>query len=105
MKRLMMIAVLAILAFTPTPALAAHGGEVVHIKVLGLVCDFCAQAIEKVFMKTGQVEFVKADLDNALITMAMKEKNVFTDDFIREKVTDAGYTVETIHHAAEGQHE
>lgn len=105
MKKLMMISVFAILAFTSPPALAAHGGEVVHIKVLGLVCDFCAQAIEKVFMKTGQVDSVKADLDNALITVAMKKGDVFADDFIREKVTDAGYTVETIHHAAGGQHE
>lgn len=105
MKKLILIAVLAVFAFTSPPVLAEHGGENVRVKVLGLVCDFCAQAIEKVFMKTGQVESVKADLDNALITMAMKEGNVFTDDFIREKVTDAGYTVETIHHAAGGQHE
>jgi copper chaperone CopZ len=105
MKRLMMIAVLAVLAFAPPPALAAQGGELVHIKVLGLVCDFCAQAIEKVFMKTGQVESVKADLDNALITVSMKEGAVFTDDFIREKVTDAGYAIESIHRAPESGHE
>ena len=30
-------------------------GEVVEVKAYGLVCDFCANAIEKVFMRKDEV--------------------------------------------------
>lgn len=105
MKNIILILMsVSVLSFA-APAMAAHGGEVVHIKTLGLVCDFCAQAVEKTFMKTGFVQSIKVNLDDALITIVMKAGTVFDDDTIRKTMTDAGYNVESIHHAPEAAHE
>lgn len=88
---------------TTSPAYAA--GESVHVKVLGLVCDFCAVAIEKVFTATNKVESTKVDLDHSLVTINMKDGYKFDDSFIKEKITDAGYTVENIHHQPGAKHD
>ncbi|MCG8324682.1 MAG: hypothetical protein MI673_04130, partial [Thiotrichales bacterium] len=41
-------------------------GEKINVNVFGLVCDFCAQAIEKVFMKRQEVSGIKVDLSGGL---------------------------------------
>jgi hypothetical protein len=71
MKKLSFLIVLTLVTLAAPPAFAA--GEVVHVKVLGLVCDFCAKAIDKVFMGTGKVESTNVDLDNAMVTINMKD--------------------------------
>jgi len=103
MKRLSLLTLFTIVTLTVTPAFAA--GEIVHVKVLGLVCDFCAKAIDKVFMDTDKVVSTKVDLDKALVTLNMKDSQVFDDEFIKTKITEAGYTVETIHHQPEAKHD
>ena len=100
MIRLSVLTFLAVLVLNAGTAFAA-AGETIHVRVLGLVCDFCAQAIEKTFMRTDKVESVDVDLDSALITIVMKEGITFTDEDITAKVTDAGYTIESIHHGTE----
>lgn len=84
------------IAFAAAPSWAAHG-ETVHVKVRGLVCDFCARAVEKVFINTGDVGAVDVDLNAALITVEMKEGKYFSDEAITAHVTNSGYNVENIH--------
>ena len=103
MKKLSFLTVITLVTLAVTPAFAA--GEAVHVKVLGLVCDFCAKAIDKVFMDTGKVESTNVDLDNALVTLNMKDGQTFDDELIKTKITEAGYKVETIHHQPEVKHD
>ena len=78
---------------TATPALAST----IHIGVNGLVCDFCARAIEKVFMEEAGVTAIKVDLTEKLITLDLADDADFSDEKIRELVTDSGYDVKNIH--------
>lgn len=103
MKKLSFLTVLTLITLAVTPAFAA--GEVVHVKVLGLVCDFCAKAIDKVFLETDKVESTKVDLDNALVTLNMKDGQVLNDELIKAKITEAGYEVQNIHHQPEVKHD
>ena len=103
MKKLLFLIVLTLVTLAATPAFAA--GEVVHVKVLGLVCDFCAKAIDKVFIGTGKVESTNVDLDNALVTLNMKVGEVLEDEFIKAKITESGYEVQNIHHQPEVKHD
>jgi copper chaperone CopZ len=103
MKKLSFLTVLTVVTLAVTPAFAA--GEVVHVKVLGLVCDFCAKTIDKVFIDTGKVESTKVDLDNALVTLNMKDGQVLEDELIKAKITEAGYEVQNIHHQPEVKHD
>lgn len=103
MKKLTFLTFATIVTLATAPAFAA--GETVHVKVLGLVCDFCAKAIDKVFMETGKVESTDVDLDGALVTLNMKDGQILEDEFIKTKITEAGYEVENIHHQPEVKHD
>ena len=68
----------------------------VVVDVNGLVCDFCARAIEKVFRKRDEVASVKVDLDNARVEIMMKETKTIDDRVLTGLITDSGYNVRGI---------
>lgn len=67
--------------------------DTIKASVNGLVCAFCATAIEKTFMKQSAVEVVKVDLENKLVTITTKQNQNLDDDTIKKLITDAGYAV------------
>lgn len=81
------------------PALANHtaGHEAalnhITVKVNGLVCDFCARALEKVFYKQDGVEAVDVNLDEHYVKLDVAEGTEMSDDLIKQLITDAGYNV------------
>lgn len=77
-----------------SPAFAA--GQEVTVNVNGLVCDFCARAIEKVFGKKDEISAVKVDLDQKIIALNFKDGQNIDDETITKLVTDAGYNVVSI---------
>lgn len=83
------IALFLIFSLTPVAAL----GEEVKITVKGMVCSFCAQGIKKNFLKHKEVEFVKPDLENQLVTVGTKSGETLSDETVKSIVTDAGYEV------------
>jgi len=75
--------------------------KTIKIDVQGLVCDFCAQSIDKVFSKQVGVEEVDVNLNNGKVTVKMAD--VFednevgiTDETIIKLLKDAGYEVSSI---------
>lgn len=76
------------------PSLAS--AEEVVAKVKGLVCAYCAQGIEKAFMKNSAVEHVMVDLDAGLVTLHTKAKGDVSDSTIKEIVTEAGFNLSTV---------
>lgn len=79
-----------------TPALADHargdkGHEVITAGINGLVCDFCARAMEKTFGKQAAVEKVTVDLTAKTLTLRLKPGQELSDADVRKSVTDAGY--------------
>ncbi len=77
-------------------------GEVVTVKAFGLVCDFCANAIEKVFMRKDEVSGIDVSLDKHQILIALKEGQQLDDTEITELVTDSGYNVKEIIRSSSG---
>lgn len=94
MKKYLMLIALLLIA---VPAFAATGN--VNVKVNGLVCDFCAQSLTKLFEKEPTVNTVKVNLDDGLITLDLKEGQTLADDTIKKLVADSGYTVTGIERA------
>ena len=86
---------LALLTLLTTPALAA--GKSVQVEVNGLVCDFCARALEKIFSKQEAVEGIDVNLDTKIITINFNEGQDLDDQTLTELITDSGYNVEEIH--------
>lgn len=71
-------------------ALASGGGAAV-VDVLGVVCDFCAKAMNKTFGKRAEVAGVYVDLDHKTLNLVFKPDQSLTDDMIRDLVIRAGY--------------
>ena len=96
MKKLLLTT--ALLVSLSMPAFAAHPGGTVYADVNGLVCDFCARALEKVFGKQEAVESINVDLDEKVITVHFNEGQSLDDETITQLITDFGYNVQEIRH-------
>ena len=70
--------------------------EVLSISVNGLVCDFCARSIEKLFSKKESVKSINVNLEQMLITISLKKGKSLNDDIITKVITDSGYDVREI---------
>ena len=69
------------------------------ITVNGLVCDFCARALEKVFGQEEAVKAIDVNLDTKIITVNFKEGQTLSDERLTQLITDSGYNVEGINRA------
>ncbi len=76
--------------------LNADCADTVNVALDGLVCDFCARALEKVFGKRDDVEGIKVDLDKGNVMVAMKQGQTIDDETLTKLITDSGYNVRGI---------
>lgn len=96
-----LLAVMTLISLA-TPALANHKGtthpplRTINVSVNGLVCDFCARTLEKVFYQREGVEGVEVNLDKHLVKIEITETTTLPDDEITKMITDAGYNVTAI---------
>jgi copper chaperone CopZ len=79
-------------------AVSANAAEQcsVDVKVNGLVCDFCAQALNKVFRKQPEVSDINVDLDGGVVHVEFKENQSLDDASLKKLITDSGYAVQSI---------
>ena len=63
------------------------------VSVNGLVCDFCAQSIEKSFRRHAEINDVRVDLTAKLVSIDFKPSANLDDATIRRIITNAGFTV------------
>lgn len=86
-----------ILAFTLifAPAIAS-AAQIINVKVDGLVCDFCAQSLEKLFDKQEQVQDITVDLTHGLVIVQVKDNHTISDEKLTTLITDSGYSISAI---------
>ena len=95
MKQLAIILTIGMLTFA-APAQAANSK--VYVDVHGLVCDFCARALEKVFGRQAAVSDIDVNLNTKVITLNLKDGMQLEDGMISKLINDAGYNVVKIRH-------
>ena len=66
------------------------------IAVLGMVCAFCAQGIEKSFGSVENVKDIFVSLENYFVAIESKDGKSIDEKLIRTIITDAGYDVKKI---------
>jgi Ni/Co efflux regulator RcnB len=84
---------------TRTPeieAALAAGGEPVVADVLGVVCDFCATAMNKIFGKREEVAAVYVDLDTKALSLVLHAGQTLSDTAIGELAEQAGYRIAAV---------
>ena len=71
-------------------------GTLMTVAVEGMVCDFCAQAIERVFMKREEVAGITINLDDQNVIISLKSEKDIENTTIEELFLNAGYNIQTI---------
>ena len=77
-------------------AALANGGAPVVVDVLGVVCDFCATAMNKIFSKRDEVAAIYVDLDRKTLSLVINEGSDLSDKQIERLAKQAGYRIAAI---------
>ncbi len=97
MKKLMITAfVMGFLTFLAQARHTEGHAHDVTVKVNGMVCDFCAQSITKLFMEHTEVDKVNINLDSKEVTLDFKPGASLPSEEISKVIDFAGYEVEDI---------
>lgn len=91
------ISMLLVSSMSVQTAVADHPEGTIKVDIYGLVCDFCARALEKVFGKEQAVDNIDVDLDAKVVTIHLQAGQHLDDAKIQKYITDAGYNIEEIH--------
>ena len=67
-----------------------------RIEVLGMVCSFCAQGIEKSFESAKNVKAVFVNLEDYFVAIESKDEKGVDEMVIRKIITESGYDVKKI---------
>ena len=71
----------------------ADGGEPIVADVLGVVCDFCALAMNKIFSKREEVAAIYVDLDTKALNLVLAPGTSLSDQTIADLAVQAGYRI------------
>ncbi|MCH1609892.1 MAG: hypothetical protein L7S53_01150 [Luminiphilus sp.] len=71
----------------------ADGGEPIAADVLGVVCDFCAMAMNKIFGKREEVAAIYVDLDTKALSLVLAPGASMSDQTIADLAVQAGYRI------------
>ena len=88
MKRALILAVVTMLF--SSPALAARS---IKVDVNGMVCSFCAAAIEKRLKSLSATKAVYVDLSKKIVAVELKDGQDLSLEQVTEEIKDAGYDV------------
>jgi copper chaperone CopZ len=95
MKKFLSLTALTIILSTSFNAKAEEAicKEGVTANVNGLVCDFCARALEKVFSKRDEFDSLNINLDEGLVNISFADGKTMDNETITKLITDSGYNV------------
>ena len=77
------------------------GGTPVVVEVLGVVCDFCATAMNKIFSKRDEVAAIYVDLDKKTLSLVINDGSDLSDKQIEKLAKQAGYRIAAIRRDSE----
>lgn len=81
---------------TPAKVTRTVAGLGAVVRVNGLICDFCVQALNKTFKRQAAVRDIAVDLDAKEIRLTFKPGATLDDVTISRLVKNAGYNVVSI---------
>lgn len=99
MKQLIILISLVVLtgsAMAQQPQAEPTKSDQVEVGVDGLACPFCAYGLEKKLKKLEGIKDIKIDVEEGLVTLDIENGHTITEEAIRKKVKDAGFTPKEI---------
>lgn len=64
----------------------------VRMEVNGLSCPFCAYGLEKNLKEIPNIDNITIDVEEAFVTLIIKEGQAVLEEDLKKKVKDAGFT-------------
>lgn len=89
MKKVIVAATMLLFSFLGT----AQAGNTIKVKVNGLVCDFCAQAIGIMLRRDPAVSASRINLNSKIVTIRLKNGKRMSNGRVNQLITAAGYNV------------
>ncbi len=83
------LSIIATLFFSVS-AIAQH--KQYEMKVEGLSCPICSYGLEKKLKQIDGIGNINIELTTGIVTFTMKEGKIITEEQVKKKVKDAGYT-------------
>lgn len=80
---------------------ASADGLQYEVGVDGLACPFCYFGIEKNLVSIDNVEEISVDIKKGLVVITMAEGSELSEQLVRQKIKDAGFSVSTFTNIAE----
>ena len=102
MKHILFIAALCIFSLPVRADSTPH--EDIVIKVNGMICDFCAQSVWKIFEDYEGVNNIDINLDTGNVTVHMKPGKTLLDEQLTKGITYAGYDLVNIDRISDAHH-
>ena len=72
------------------------GNQIAVVSVTGMVCDFCARGIKKIFQKDVGFKKIDVDLDTGKVLIAYAPSTEIINEEIEKKILSNGQTVTDI---------
>jgi copper chaperone CopZ len=79
-----------------SPVVAEEKTDDIIVKVDGMVCDFCAQSLKKVFSKEDSVNNIDVKLDDQTVIIDTIKGQTLNDAKIKELIEWGGYDLVSI---------
>ena len=94
MKKFILISATLFLLFEKTLSNSLNSN--IYAYVNGLVCEFCARALEKTIGNQDEVESIKVDLREKVVIVKLFDGKRLDESKLISLINDAGYDVEKI---------
>lgn len=94
MKKFILTALAAMVVVSASPF--AFAAKSVRVQVNGMVCAFCAAAIDKKLSAMPETKSVYVNLDKKVVAIELKDGKTANLDKVKAEIKDAGYDVVNI---------
>ena len=86
------ILLMIVVTYLSIPGTGLFAQNSIDVQVDGLACPFCAYGLEKKLSDLDGVDSIKIDIEEGLVTLIVQEDTTITEEVIKEKVKEAGFT-------------
>jgi copper chaperone len=66
--------------------------ETATVKIKGMICESCSQAVTEKLKAAPEVESVTVNVKKGMAEVAIKQGSSIADDTLKKLIADAGYT-------------
>jgi copper chaperone CopZ len=85
-----------LILFTLVSLAAVASADTIEMKVNGMVCELCAQGIEKSLRRNPATADVLVNLERKIVAVSTRDGTDISDAELSKTITDAGFEVKGI---------